>query len=124
MWSPDDMDADLSLIKPEDDSDSSISPDEISEPPPQPNSPPSSQLALKHLDPPPILMRRQTLFSEDSDDETPIKIEDTNDTESLFSLSSAPSSQSSQSSDHVQDLADLPHEIVERAASLPPHCLA
>jgi hypothetical protein len=114
MWFPNDMDPDLTLIKPQDDSDSDISPEEISDPPPQPNSPTSSQDALIHLDPVPILMRRQTLFPEDSDDETPMKVEDTNESESLFSLSSAPSSQSSQFSDHIQDLADLPHEIVER----------
>jgi hypothetical protein len=117
MWSPDDMDPDLTLIKPQDDSGSDIYPNEISQHPPQPNSPTSSQLALTRLDPPPILMRRHTLFSEDSDDETPIKIEDTNDTESSESLLSSSTAPSSQSSDYIQDLADLPHEIVERPAS-------
>ena len=107
---PDGLDPDMDLIKPEDDTDSDISPGEISDPP-QPDSATSSQVSPKNYDLFPLRMRRHTLFPEDSDDDTPIKVEDTNDSESLFSLSSVPSSQSS---DPIEDLADLPHEIVER----------
>jgi hypothetical protein len=121
MWFPDDIDPDLNLLirTEEDDSDSDISPDQMSEPSKQEaqmNSQ-SSQLKVNRLlDSLPILMRRHTLFPEDSDDnEDFIKIEDTCDTESdtsLFSIESAPSLQSP---DDFEELANLPHEIVERS---------
>jgi len=125
MWTcPDDADSDLSLVGNGNDSDGNISPDEMSEPPNQ-----DSQIAqhlsraqVKHLlEPLPILKRHRTLFDdEDSDDDDFIKTEDIYDIESDTSLSSVQPTPSSQATVPFEELANLPHEIIERSRQAPP----
>jgi len=124
-WCADDLESDLSLIGDEYNSNSNISPDEMSNPPNQDSQiePPSSQAQVKQLlDPLPILMRRHTLFNgEDSDgDDDYIRTEDTCDIGLDTSLFSVESPSSPQTTDHFEELANLPHEIVERSRQLPP----
>jgi len=125
MWGcSDDVDSDLSLIGNGNDSDGNISLDKMSELPNQ-NSQIESQSSRTQverlLDPLPILMRHRTLFEdEDSDDDYFIKTDDIYDNGSDTFLSFVQSSPSSQDTGHFEDLANLPHEIVERSRQPPP----